>query len=73
MKTKQLLQVYKSLFDTWRFEVNSHWQRSSYFAAFETVAIAAYWKVRSVPSDRGWAIFLSMLGAILTGVWFLNN
>jgi hypothetical protein len=41
MEIRDRLEVYKTLFETWRFEVNSHWQRSSYFAAFETVAVAA--------------------------------
>lgn len=74
MDRKELLDMYKSLFDTWRFEVNSHWQRSSYFAAFETVAIAACWKLvkdSSVPRVEG--AVLSVLGFLLTIVWFLNN
>lgn len=71
MTTKRLLQLYESLFNTWRFQVNSHWQRSSYFAAFETVAIGACWKLLS---ERSWAaIVLAVLGLGLTGVWFLNN
>lgn len=73
MKTDELLELYKSLSDTWRFEVNSHWQRSSYFAAFETVAIAAYWKLLTGPYDSRWAVLLSVLGVLLTAVWFLNN
>jgi hypothetical protein len=74
MDRKELLDMYKSLFDTWRFEVNSHWQRSSYFAAFETVAVAACWKLindSSVPRLEG--AVLSVLGFLLTIVWFLNN
>jgi hypothetical protein len=27
MDTKERLEVYKAVFETWRFEVNSHWQR----------------------------------------------
>jgi hypothetical protein len=74
VETKELLEVYKSLFDTWRFEVNSHWQRSSYFAAFETVALGACWKLLTGPPDQRWAGgVLSVLGIILTGIWFLNN
>ncbi len=74
MDTKELLEIYKSLFDTWRFEVNSHWQRSSYFAAFETVALGACWKLLTGPPNQRWAgAVLSELGVILTGIWFLNN
>ena len=74
MDTEDLVEVYKSLFETWRFEVNSHWQRSSYFAAFETVAIAACWKLLHNSSDSTWAgIVLSLLGILLTAVWYLNN
>jgi hypothetical protein len=74
MEPKDLLEVYKSLFETWRFEVNSHWQRSSYFAAFETVAVAACWellKSRDAPEWPG--PMLAVLGLLLTAVWFLNN
>ena len=35
---KELLELHKSLLQTWQFEVNSHWQRSAYFAAFEKAA-----------------------------------
>lgn len=74
METRELLEVYKSLYDTWRFEVNSHWQRSSYFAAFETVAVAACWKVLTDSSCQRWAgVVLSVLGIALTVVWFLSN
>jgi hypothetical protein len=74
MEKKELLDVYKSLFDTWRFEVNSHWQRSSYFAAFETVAVAACWKlVRDTKVLSREGIVVSILGLALTVVWFLNN
>ena len=73
MRTKELIELYKSLFETWRFEVNSHWQRSSYFAAFETVALAACWKL-TFDSRPAWAgEELSILGILLTSVWLLNN
>jgi hypothetical protein len=75
MKTKQLVQVYKTLFETWRFQVNSHWQRSSYFAAFETVALAACWKLFTDKPDTHPAVgfVLVLLGCTLTGVWYLTN
>jgi hypothetical protein len=73
MDTKELLELYKSLFETWRFEVNSHWQRSSYFAAFETVAVAACWKLVSDPYFAGEGGALAALGILLTAVWYRNN
>lgn len=74
MNTDQLLEMYTSLYETWRFEVNSHWQRSSYFAAFETVAVAACWIVSTTPSGHYWAeAIVSVLGIALTAVWFLSN
>jgi hypothetical protein len=73
MDTKERLEVYKAVFETWRFEVNSHWQRSSYFAAFETVAIAACWKLLD-ESRSVWAgTVLAVLGVLLTEIWRRNN
>lgn len=37
--------VYKTISDTWRYEVDSYWQRNNYFAAFETAALAGCWYV----------------------------
>jgi hypothetical protein len=71
MNTDQLLEIYKSLFETWRFEVNSHWQRSSYFAAFETVAVAACWQLLSSSVWSG--LLLAVGGLCLTTVWYCNN
>lgn len=72
MKTKHLIKLYNSLFETWRFEVNSHWQRSSYFAAFETVAVGACWKVLQ-DAYVVTAIIFSMMGLLLTTIWLFNN
>jgi len=66
------LDVYKSVFETWRFEVNSYWQRNSYFAAFETAAIGGCWYLLEkgrFPIGLSFAI----LGAALTVIWFWNN
>ncbi len=37
------MEVYKTIFDTWRSQVDSSWQRSSYFAAFEIAAVGGCW------------------------------
>jgi hypothetical protein len=34
------LDLYKIIFETWRSQVDSSWQRSNYFAAFETAPSA---------------------------------
>jgi hypothetical protein len=63
---------YELTFETWRFQVDSYWQRSSYFAAFETAALAGVWEIIT---SRHWytALIFSILGLVLTRVWFLNN
>jgi hypothetical protein len=63
---------YELTFETWRFQVDSYWQRSSYFAAFETAALAGVWEVLV---SRHWytALVFSILGMALTRAWFLNN
>jgi hypothetical protein len=73
MEIKELLEVYKALFETWRFEVNSHWQRSSYFAAFETVAVAACWKLLDGGRSAWAGLVLAVLGIGLTEIWRRNN
>lgn len=63
---------YKLLFEVWRSQVDSYWQRSSYFAAFETVALAACWNL--LDSRHLWTeIGLAILGVALTIVWYMNN
>ena len=64
--------LYKVLFDTWRSQVDSYWQRSNYFAAFETVAVAACWHL--LDTKHFWTeVGLSILGILLTITWYLNN
>jgi hypothetical protein len=66
------LEVYKNTFETWRFEVDSYWQRNTYFAAFETAAIAGCWYLlekEKLPIGLSFAIF----GSALTVIWFWNN
>lgn len=76
MKTEELLEIYKALFETWRFQVNSHWQRSSFFSAFETVALVACWRLFTDKPDTHMAflgVLLAFLGFALTVVWLLMN
>src|ERR1017187_4444212 len=65
----------KTLFETWRSQVDSYWQRSNYFAAFETAAIAASWYLVSKSDELnvGAGLVLSMLGIWLTVAWHQSN
>jgi len=71
--TPELTQeVYKEALTTWRYEVDSYWQRNSYFAAFETVALAGCWYViehRHLFSGVAFAV----LGTISTVVWLITS
>lgn len=72
--SEHIIDIYKSLFETFRWQVDSYWQRSSYFAAFETAAIAGCWYLLDKDNKWLWAGFsVSILGTALTIVWFLNN
>lgn len=75
METEEkLFKVYEQLFETWRSQVDSYWQRSNYFAAFETAAIAGCWHILTVEHRVPWAgCTMSGLGIVLTIVWFCNN
>lgn len=70
-----LMEVYKTIFETWRSQVNSYWQRSNYFAAFETAAIAGCWHLASSSRllEAGASVGLCVLGIWLTVVWYLSN
>lgn len=70
-----MVELYKTIFETWRFQVNSYWQRSGYFAAFETAAIAGGWYLIAVerPPQYGASALLSGLGILLTLLWLANN
>jgi hypothetical protein len=60
---------YKIAFDAWKFQVDSYWQRNSYFAAFQGVALGAAWKILG---DRS-AVALCAAGIALVVVWYFNN
>jgi hypothetical protein len=72
MNRTELLQMYHLIFENWRFQVTSNWQRTNYFAVIETAALGGVWKVIS----DGYAIsglIATLLGILLTAVWFLND
>lgn len=66
------LEVYKTAFETWRYEVDSYWQRNNYFAAFETAALAGCWYV--VEHEQPWpGLAFSILGLISAIIWFITS
>jgi hypothetical protein len=65
-------EVYRTIFETWRYEVDSYWQRNNYFAAFETAAIAGCWYV--VEHAHPWSgLAFSFLGFASTIVWLITS
>ena len=69
------MDVYKVMWDTWRSQVDSYWQRSGYFALFETAAIGGCWYLASGRCllEMVAGIGSSILGIALTAVWHRNN
>ena len=59
--------------DNWRFQVDSGWNRSNYFAVVETVALAGAWQVLSDSKHPKTGVFFAFLGLLSTIVWFLND
>jgi hypothetical protein len=65
------VEVYKQTLETWRYEVNSYWQRSSYFSALETAAIAGCW---FVAKDTPWlGLTFSILGFASSIIWLITS
>ena len=64
--------VYGAVFETWRSEVDSYWQRNSYFAAFETAALAGCWYV----IEKGYihvGAFFAVLGLSSAVIWLITS
>jgi hypothetical protein len=59
--------------ENWRFQVDSGWNRSNYFAILETVAIAGAWQVLEHGQHPKTALFFAFLGFVSTLIWFLND
>ena len=71
----ELMDLYSTIFDTWRSQVDSSWQRSGYFAAFETAAIGGCWLLVAHGALLwDWAaIGFSFGGLLLTAIWYLST
>jgi hypothetical protein len=65
-------EIYKTIFETWRYEVDSYWQRNNYFAAFETVALAGGWYVVEHKYLYS-GLFFASLGVASTLIWFVSS
>src|ERR1700733_11810374 len=73
MDTEELLvRMHAQLFEIWSSQVDSYWQRSNYFAAFETAALAGCWYVLDKQYLKTGIVF-SLLGINLTIIWTLSN
>src|ERR1039458_4861270 len=74
-RNELLIEAYKTIFDTWRSQVDSSWQRSSYFAAFEIAAIGGCWFLVSggtkLPVGAG--VLCSIGGFLLTMIWYSST
>lgn len=66
------LEVYRNAYETWRFEVDSYWQRNAYFAAFESAAIGGCWYLLEKPYLVMGTLF-AVLGTGLSLLWLWNN
>jgi hypothetical protein len=75
LSLEERLDLYKTIVDTWRSQVDSSWQRSSYFAAFETAAIGGCWLLARDNSSLsvGAAIAVSFGGILLTTIWYCST
>jgi hypothetical protein len=64
--------VYKTIFETWRCQVDWFWQRNNYFAAFEIGALAGCWYV--VEHSHPWlGLVLAVAGLASTLAWFVTS
>jgi hypothetical protein len=59
--------------DNWKFQVDSGWNRSNYFAIVETVALAGAWQVLDQGKYPKTALFFAFLGLLSTIIWLLND
>jgi hypothetical protein len=66
------IEVYKNVFENWRSEVNSYWERTKYFAALETAALAGCGYLLG-QNDQHFSKPFCVLGMLLTLVWFWSN
>lgn len=67
---KDLTDLHKEAFITWRFQIESYWTRNGYFAGFEVAALGA---VVTVSKHHHWTgLFAGVAALFLALIWFLN-
>ena len=72
LRQREFAERFGAAIETWRFEVNSYWTRNSYFALFQGGAFVAIWTLLQT-QYRVTTVVMSLLGVLLTIVWFVNN
>lgn len=75
-RRNDLMEVYKNISDTWRSQVDSSWQRSSYFAAFEIAALGGCWLLVSDEKrllSVATGIAFSVGALLLTRIWYRST
>jgi len=71
-KQREFAERFGTAIAIWKFQVDSYWTRSSYFALFETAALTALWQVFRAGYNVT-SLFLCLLGMVLTFIWMYNN
>jgi len=59
-------------YETWRFQVDSYWTRTSYFAVFEIAAATGVWTVGE-RAHYWMALGFSLICLALTVIWRIAN
>jgi hypothetical protein len=73
LRQREFAERFGAALETWRFEVNSYWTRTSYFAIFQAGAFTGLWKIFSSREHLYTSIALSVAGLVLTVIWGVNN
>jgi hypothetical protein len=66
------IEVFKTTVETWRYEVDSYWQRNNYFAAFEIAALAGCWYVTE-HAHLWTGLAFSVFGILSALIWYSTS
>lgn len=64
--------IYQLMVETWRWQIDSNWHRTAYFAAFQTAVLVAV-GYAIVYVQFGISLAASVFGLLLNVVWLLND
>ncbi|HEY1938180.1 MAG TPA: hypothetical protein VGJ33_09620 [Candidatus Angelobacter sp.] len=64
--------VYKTIFETWRYQSDAYWQRSNYFLAVETAGLGGCWYILEHSHLRTGLAF-SLIGLISAVAWLVTS